>query len=231
MENNTTTQALMNDIQIEILYGSLQVFKENISGANGCRIFYSQSVAISFNTPYTKSLFGPPEAYQIMLPSTHPSAIAKDIFQAMHRGLLLEVIDGVIYVTPLCRVVVHYSPSPTAQSLRLEREKQTKVFDYANCFRPALERYALTHTDPPVPQAIFSLGQSWGPGRHVAKNLVSIVVTHLQAKDELDTIALPHTLDRDSLLTFTPKIVEIGANDNDREAEAILQHLQHRTIN
>jgi len=149
----------------------------------------------------------------------------------MHRGLLLKVIDGTIYVTPLCQVVVHHASSPTAQSLRLEREKQTKVFDYTNSFRPALESFALTHTAPPDPHAIFSLGQSWGPGRHVARNFVSIVVTHLQAKDELDSIALPHTLNQDSLLSFTPKIVEIEPNDNDREAEAFLQQLRYRAIN
>jgi len=229
----TTPQAPVNDIQIQILYGSILVFKKSIDGANGCRIFYSKTVAsgISFKTPYAKSLFGPPEAYQIALPSIHPSAPAKDIFRAMHRGILLEVIDGTIYITPLCQVVVHHASSPTAQSLRLEREKQTKVFDYANSFRPALERYALTHTAPPAPHAIFSLGQSWGPGRHVAKNFVSIVVTHLQAKDELDTIALPHTLNQDALLPFTPKIVEIGPNDNDREAEALLQQLRYKPIN
>jgi len=229
----TTPQAPVNDIQIQILYGSILVFKKSIDGANGCRIFYSKTVTsgISFKTPYAKSLFGPPEAYQIALPSIHPSAPAKDIFQAMHRGILLEVIDGTIYITPLCQVVVHHASSPTAQSLRLEREKQTKVFDYANSFRPALERYALTHTVPPAPHAIFSLGQSWGPGRHVAKNFVSIVVTHLQAKDELDTIALPHIPNEDALLSFTPKIVEIGPNDNDREAEAFLQQLRYKPIN
>jgi len=49
----TTPQAQVNDIQIQILYGSILVFKESINGANGCRIFYSQTVAsdISFNTP------------------------------------------------------------------------------------------------------------------------------------------------------------------------------------
>ena len=67
----TTPQAPVNDIQIQILYGSILVFKKSIDGTNGCRIFYSQTVAsgISFKTPYAKSLFGPPEAYQIALPS------------------------------------------------------------------------------------------------------------------------------------------------------------------
>lgn len=138
----------------------------------------------------------------------HSNPLANDLFEAMRRGLLIEVNNNDIYATPLCRVVVYYGHSSTLQSQPLEKDQRTKVFDYTNTFRPALEHYALCKASPPTPCVVFSLGQSWGPGRHVSQNLISIIITHSLAKHELNTIVLPNALAQD-LLTDIPETGEI----------------------
>ena len=169
-----------------------------------------------------RKLFGPADAFPIQLPARHPQPLASELFKAMVRGLLIEVDGSDIYATPLCRAVVYHGQSSTQQSQHLEKDQCTKVFDYANQFRPGLEHYALFNSPPPAPYVVFSLGQGWGPGRHVAQNLISIVVTHSLAKHELDMVGLPHALARD-LLTDIPETVEIEqANVHDLEAEAFL---------
>lgn len=221
-----------NEVQIRVLYGSIPVHVESVALNSGCRIYFDPC-----NIPPpsiqgiqdTRKLFGPPEAHQIALPSSHPDPLAKQLFQAMHRGLLIEMIGGDIYATPLCRTVVYYSPDSTSQSYPLEKEQRAKVFDYQQGFRPALEHFALGHGPMPNPSVLFSLGQSWGPGRHVARNLITVVVTHSQAKHELDAFGLPHALAQDLLIDI-PETVEIDqANCRDIEAEAFLS--QFLTVN
>lgn len=169
-------------------------------------------------------LFGPSQAQQIMLPQSHPNHIAKDIFDAMTRGLVLEMVDNDIYATALCRTVVYYGSSACEQSYALEKEQRTKVFDYNNHFLPSLEQYALGQGHMPRPHVVFSLGQSWGPQRHASQNLISIVVTHLTAQHAVQTVGLPSAIARE-LLVDTPDSVEIdGASLQDLAAEAFLNH-------
>jgi len=222
-----------NEVQIRILYGSLTVNAKTVVLNNGCRVYFDPyNLPLPSDVPNlenARKLFGPPEAHQIALPANHPDPLAKDLFRAMHRGLLIEMIGGNIYATPLCRTVVYYSPDCNIQSYPLEKEQRTKVFDYQQVFRPALEHFALVHGRAPNPSVLFSLGQSWGPGRHVAQNLITIMVTHSQAKHDLDTIGLPHALAQDLLLDI-PETVEIDqANCRDLEAEAFLN--QFVTVN
>ena len=211
-----------NEVQIRVLYGSIPVHVENVVLNSGCRIYFDPCNIPPPSIQDTRKLFGPPEAHQIALPSSHPDPLAKQLFQAMHRGLLIEMIGGDIFATPLCRTVVYYSPDSTSQSYPLEKEQRAKVFDYQQAFRPALEHFALGHGPMPNPSVLFSLGQSWGPGRHVARNLITVVVTHSQAKHEVDAFGLPHALAQD-LLVDIPETVEIDqANCRDIEAEAFL---------
>ena len=184
------------ELQVRVLYGSIPVLNQSINCAHGGRIFFNpyqgQLPQQSGDGGKVRKLFGPPKAEQISLPNCHPNPLAAEIFKAMYRGFVIEMKDSDIYATPLCQTVVYYGQSSTSQSYALEKETCTKVFDYANHFRPSLEHYAINNGQAPNPYCIFSLGQSWGPGKHVAQNLISIVVTHLQAKHELDTIGLPH---------------------------------------
>ncbi len=213
------------ELNVRILYGSIPVFTKSIYCDRGARIFFDPhfpGTLDGMDEQRARTLFGPTDVHPIQLPVRHPNPLAHDLFKAMFRGLVLEVIGNDIYATPLCRAVVYHGHSSTHQSQQLEKDRRTKVFDYANEFRPGLERYALFQGPAPPPYVIFSLGQSWGPGRHVAQNLISIVVTHTLAKHELDTIGLPQALARD-LLTDIPETVEIQkANVHDLEAEAFL---------
>ena len=215
------------ELQVRVLYGSIPVLNQRVNCTRGARVFFNPyqgqlpSLQSSEGGKYRK-LFGPPDAEQISLPNCHPDPLAADIFKAMCRGLIIEMVDNDICVTPLCQTIVYCGQSSTSQSCPLEKEQRTKVFDYANHFRPSLEQYAVFNGPAPNPYCIFSLGQSWGPGKHVAQNLISIVVTHLPAKHELDTIGLPHALARDLLMDLPESIEVEKPTYTDIEAEAYL---------
>lgn len=215
-----------SELQIRVFYGSIPVCTEYFDCNKGCRIFSSDdSLSSSANWQDEEKMIrylGPPDAKNIVLPDNHPQACARDIFNAMRRGVLIEACDGNVYVTPLCRTVVYCSNSPTDVAQPLEKEVRTKVFDYTNHFRPALEHYALVHSQSPTPYFILGLGQNWGRGRHVMTNLISIVVTHAQARHEIDAIGLTHAVTEDLLLDLPDSVVIDQANAFDLEAEAFL---------
>ena len=168
-----------------------------------------------------ESLFGPMEAEQIVLSPNHPVPQAKELLESMMRGLLVEMHGNDIYATALCRCMVHCGTSYYQQSVPLDREIRTKVFDY-NKFQPALEQYVLHCGPPPEPHIIFCLGQFWGPHNPVTQNLVSIVVTHTQAKNDVQTY-LPPFFPPHDLLTTIPDSVDVQrASSSDMRAESFL---------
>ena len=207
-------------LQIRIFYGSIPVHTEYLDCKIGCRIVSSEESSPSFQQDELMvRSFGPPEAKNIVLPDDHPQSCARDIFNAMRRGVLIEASDGNVYVTPLCRTVVYCANSPTDMAQPLKKEVRSKVFDYRNYFRPALEQYALVHAQLPTPCFILGLGQSWGRGRHVTQNLISIAVTYAQARQEINAIGLIHAVTQDHL----PDSVVIDQPEAfDMEAEAFL---------
>ena len=197
-----------SQLQIRIFYGSISVHTEYLDCINGCRIISESS---------DKSLpFRQKDEKIIMLPDNHPHSCARDIFNAMQRGVLIETSDGNVYVTPLCGTVVYCANSPTDVAQPLDKEVRSKVFDYKNHFRPALEHYALVHSQSPTPYFILGLGQNWGRGHHVTQNLISIVITHAQARHEIDTI---DAVTQDLLIDLPDSVV---IEQCDMEAEAFL---------
>ena len=218
-----------NKLDVQVYYGSIPVFRETISVFNGCRIFFDHRF-VQPPAMEGSQLFGPAGIEQIMLPECHPNPYAKEIFNAMSRGLIIEMVDDNIYATPLCRPVVYTGPNSGAQSYPLGKENRTKVFDYAQVFRPNLERYALSNGAPPSAQTLFSLGQPWGPqcpAGNISQTLVSVLVTHCKAQNELDTIGLPAALTQ-NLFVEIPDAIDIGrANIADMQAEEFLT--QHTT--
>jgi hypothetical protein len=217
-------------MELQIYYGSIPVFSDSITVASGCRIFFDHRFVQQQALEGSQMLFGPSGVEQIQLPECHPNPYAKEIFNAMSRGLIIEMSDDNIYATPLCRPVVYTGPHSGAQSYPLRKENRTKVFDYAQNFRPSLEHYALSNGAPPSAQTLFSLGQPWGPAcpaGNISQTLVSILVTHTKAQTELDTIGLPAALTQ-NLFIEIPDAIDIGkANRCDLEAEAFLT--QHHT--
>jgi hypothetical protein len=215
-----------SQLQIRIFYGSIPVHTEYLDCKNGCRIFSSEeSLPPSASWQEDEKMirfFGPPEAKNIVLPDNHPQSCARDIFNAMRRGVLIEASDGNVYVTPLCRTVVYCGSSSTNLAQPLEKEVRSKVFDYRGHFRPALEHYALVHSQSPTPYTILGLGQNWGRGRHVTQNLISIVITHAQARHEIDAIGLTHAVTQDLLIDLPDSVVIDQPNSFDMEAEAFL---------
>lgn len=175
-----------NEVQITILYGSIAVHTEVLSCNQGCRIFSGDAISLDkFLHPDAEKMFGPPEAHQIALPANHPDGRAANVLSAMKRGLVLNINNNDIYATALCRATVHHGGSPREASFPLAKEETCKVFDYNNDFLPLLESWS-PGKPYPTPYTIFSLGQSWGRnGRHVAQNLINIIVTSLQAQRDL----------------------------------------------
>ena len=201
-----------NEVNIQVFYGAVPILSENVDCTNGCRIYANETLnRVSGNDDIMSKSFGPSGAQSICLPDTHPHPQANEIFEAMERGILIKTEDGNVYVTPLCRTMVYCGNSSSDPSMVLERDKSSKVFDYKSSFRPALDHYAFNLGKTPNPYFILSLGQSWGPGRHVTENLVSIVITHSRAKHEIEAIGLTHLLTQDLLINM-PNRVDMDTN-------------------
>lgn len=213
-----------HSLSVRTLYGSMLVQRQDILCTHGCRISNGRQYSQCRGDPSELfRLFGPSQAQQIILPPNHPNQISKDIFDAMTRGLVLEMVDNDLYATALCRTVVYFGSSACEQSFPLEKEQRTKVFDYNNSFLPSLEQYALGQGPTPRSHIIFGLGQSWGSHRHASQNLVSVVVTHLPAEHAVHTMGLPSNAIVRDLLLDSPVSVEIDrASLEDLAAEAFL---------
>ena len=168
------------------MYGSITVHMKTLDCTPGVRIYYGPLHCRDvLPQDQEEKLFGPLDAHQIALSPRHPASLAKQIFNFTKRGLILEVGDQNIYATALCRAVVYHGCSPMKHSGVLQKEVQTKVFNYNNRFLPALKYHSEGHGTPPKPYVIFSLGQPWGMERAFSKNLVTVTVTYCKALNDL----------------------------------------------
>jgi len=201
-----------NEIQITVLYGSIAVHTEVVSCTQGCRIYFGPNVSLDrLLHPESEKLFGPPGAHQISLPASHPDSRAAEILNAMKRGLVLNVNNNDIYATALCKALVHHGGSPREASYPLAKEETYKVFDYAN-FVHMLENWSPGSPGSPYPTpfTIFSLGQSWGrEGRHVAQNLINVIVTSLQAQRDLQERGVFRRLPSEELTNNMPNPFDV----------------------
>lgn len=210
-----------SQLHIRVFYGTIQVVSEFVDCSKGsCRILSSKNVEERQRYFYNC-------AHKIVLPETHPQSLSKGIFDAMGEGIMLEASDGNIYITPLCRTVVYYSnsASPSVDAVQINKDQPTRVFDYNNHFRPALEHYALIQGQSPSPYFLLGLGQTWGRGRHVTQNLVTVMVTHCKAKHDIDTISLVTNQEMFSLDGQDAINID-EPTGTDIEAEAFLRNLQ-----
>jgi len=206
-------------LQIKVFYGTIPVLTEYVDCSKGaCRILSNKQ----------KARVSHPVAHTVVLPENHPQSLSKDIFDAMGDGIVLEVVDGRVYVTPLCRTIVYCSnsSSPAQEAVPINKDQPTRVFDYNTHFRPALEHYALIQGQSPLPFFYLGLGQKWGQGRSVTQNLISIMVTHSKAKHDIDTIGLPEFLTQEFLVEMPNSIDVDQPTSSDLEAEAFLKNLQ-----
>lgn len=208
------------DLEIRVYYGSIAVKTETIDCSKGCRIVAANGKPENLG-----------EGKTVVLPENHPQDQSHEIFNAMGQGVMVEATDGNIYVTPLCHMMVYCSGSTYEPPMTLNKQKRNQVFDYNNFFRPALERYAFIQDKAPTPYVVLGLGQSWGAGKHVANNLISVVITHSRAKHEFDSIALPHTITQDLLIDLPDTFDIKEPNAYDLEAEAFLNHQLQNVVN
>lgn len=173
------------------MYGSITVHMDTLDCTNGCRIFYGPLHCRDVLAPAEEEkLFGPLAAHQISVSPRHPSALAPEIFKTMKRGLVVDVQDMDIHATALCRAVVYHGSSPMKHSGTLEKEQRVNVFSYPD-FLATLKQQVDGHGNLPKPYIIISFGQPWGGERLLAKNLVTLVVTHCKALNDLRVRNIP----------------------------------------
>lgn len=227
--NNPSSPALSpsppHKLNVTVYYGSISVLSKDVMCNKGCRIYCGSN----FNPPANpeqanqlETIFGPLEAEQIPLPNGHPLPQANEVFESMKRGLLIEMHDNDVYATPLCNNIVFCGTSYYHQSQPLEKEKRTKVFDYNNYFQPSLEQYSLHRGPPPDSHVIFSLGQAWGPQQPITHNCVFIVVSHTQAKHDLEVYSPPFSFAYDLFCSVPDMVDTQQASATDLRAESYL---------
>ena len=169
------------------MYGSITVHTETLDCSTGSRIFYGPLHCRDV-LPYKDEvkLFGPMNSHQISISPRHPSPLASEMFKTLKRGLVVDVEDNNIYATALCRAVVYYGSSPLKHFGTLEKEERMKVFDYSKEFLPELKQNTdVKCTNTPKPYVIFSFGQPWGSDRSLSRNLITVVITHCRALNDL----------------------------------------------
>ena len=175
------------ELQVRVLYGFIPVLNQRVNCTRGAWVFSKPnqtqlpSLQSDEGVKYEK-LFGPPGAEQISLPNCHSDPLAADTC----RGSIDDTVDKDICVTPLCHTVVYCGQSSTSQSYPPEKEQRTKVFDYADHFRPSLEQYAI-FPQPPTRTA----SSVWEPEQHFTQHL--IIFTHLTGKHKYIMIGLVTT--------------------------------------
>lgn len=188
----THTHTDPNAITVRILYGSITVHMETFDCSSGARIYYGPLHRRNVLPPdVEEKLFGPLDAHQIQLSPRHPAPLAKEIFNTVKRGLILEVEDQCIYTSALCRAVVYHGCSPLKHSGMLRKEDRLRVFNYNHRFLPALKYHLDGHGAPPKPYVILSFGQPWGGERPLSRNLVTVVVTYCNALNDLRVRNVP----------------------------------------
>ena len=219
---------------------------ETVNCTEGTRIFYGPLHCRDvLPREQEVRLFGPLKAHQIQLTPRHPAPVAKEMFDTVKRGLIIEVLcthththththtislghnstltpsqveNGCIYATALCRAVVYHGNSPVRHAGTLAKEERTRVFNYAHRFFPALKLPGQSMK----PYVIFSFGQPWGGERSLAKNLVTVVITYCRA---LNDFRVKNSVIQDELLFEAQEsrdIRIISPTVTDMEAEAFL---------
>ena len=79
-------------IVLRVLYGSITIHMETINCTEGTRIFYGPLHCRDvLPRDQEVRLFGPLRAHQIQLTPRHPAPIAKEMFDTIKRGLIVEV--------------------------------------------------------------------------------------------------------------------------------------------
>ena len=75
------------------MYGSITVHMETVNCTEGTRIFYGPLHCRDvLPREQEVRLFGPIKAHQIQLTPRHPAPVAKEMFDTIKRGLIIEVL-------------------------------------------------------------------------------------------------------------------------------------------
>ncbi|XP_041375705.1 interferon regulatory factor 5-like [Gigantopelta aegis] len=162
-----------------IKYRSLTVGQHRV-GREGCRLVYGpiQSMA---DCDLQVKMFGTSHMVPIPFPEpTMPSSkrqenITRNCLNAVDRGILLYCQNNSIYAERKCRsriFVEQQANSPNCQTIKLERDKPTKIFDFIY-FIESLMKYVnrdiATH---PSAEVLIGVGQDWTHEENPSENLL-----------------------------------------------------------
>jgi hypothetical protein len=183
---NATPPSGPSAVQISVYYNGVHRAIQTIACPHaGCRIF-SDVVPQGSLTPHEIDV-QLKAAFPFELPH---EARAQHILEKIGRGLLLEIVNGDVYLRNHTQMPCFYgsSPAPVSHVNAIGPEMQEHIFSFAS-FKEALSQGVLPD-NPPSPFVAISLGQPWGQGSPLSHASVTIVVTVLQAQSELQRLRL-----------------------------------------
>ncbi|WAR12333.1 IRF8-like protein [Mya arenaria] len=176
-------------LYVMVNYLMRRVYEGLCSNPAGCRIFHDTQVPIADVNEY-REMFGPEDAAPIRLPALdqqlnmQQQRLTDDLLLAADRGLVLHMRAGSIYAIRKCRCRIYIS-SPSynnGDTMKLDRDVETNIFDLQNYFKPALQRFLHQRGPKPSAEVIISFGQKFEPSKDSMNDLlISAAVIHAEA--------------------------------------------------
>ncbi|XP_064611278.1 interferon regulatory factor 8-like isoform X2 [Liolophura sinensis] len=184
-----------HELQISLKFRGVTAQKFWVGRREGCRLYYGpDSDGSSLLGDTGVEIYGPKDVQQLKMPACPDQDettehLTSKLLNVLDRGLVLEVVNGDVYATRLCRCVI-FAQSPsltkslgTPHPLRLKRDSpKEKIFDFNGHFMPELQQYCNGQGPPPSPELLVSFGQKWNPQtQDVRSLLISATITHCKA--------------------------------------------------
>lgn len=89
-----------------------------------------------------------------------------------------------------CRIYISSPSVGDSETIKLERDKETIVYDMENYFKPAFARYIQQTGPKPSAEIIIAFGQKFNNVRESLNNLlVCAYVTHAEALNQLTRVS------------------------------------------
>ncbi|XP_013382679.2 interferon regulatory factor 8 [Lingula anatina] len=252
---------------VKLFYLNSQVAQYEMNNPNGSRLYYNSSypgtaqhmaeIAQTYAGEMRDQLFGPSVLNHYLMPppkyaqgtSQHQST--KKILESMERGLLLQCINGDIYLTRLCRVrldklhikIINFSfthfcrcvifcssPSKGEQIFKVKRDNMgIKIFDFTNYFLPAVDRYVQGQGPCPRIEVRLGFGQTWSSDDWSRRDtFISATVVSAKALQIIQQLS-SFQLGCQPTPMFSIEIS--GSDDFDRIAETIKKLCELKTSN
>ncbi|XP_046367377.1 interferon regulatory factor 6-like isoform X2 [Haliotis rufescens] len=188
----------LHEVIVKLKYRHTEVAGHHVKNPIGCRLFYGPMMDTMVEN-LQEEMYGPAGLDQLhfplcdnMIDNHRQSTLTTQLLNVLDRGLILESVNGDVYATRKCRLVIFVSQpqSPYDQPMKLYRNKPpVKVFDYQDYFLPTLQRALNGECPPPSAEILIGFGQDWKMEKQPYNNLlISATVFHARAYHQLSQI-------------------------------------------